>query len=146
MPTHRYDVQGCRLEGDEIRRLTSLQNFGMIVFHLQKEPDPSGGSEGLINVGLSAADSNGNSLPGVSVSASFLSRKSVELKNPFEPREMKLTKDMIAEVSMFKLFFQIPFKIESMEFHGRKYHYDKHEFPHDFDKDFVGYRVRIEKH
>ncbi|HEU4904416.1 MAG TPA: hypothetical protein VFT06_16535 [Flavisolibacter sp.] len=145
MPTYRYDVQGCQLTGDEIRRLTSLPNFGMIVFHMQEEPDPSGGSDGCINVSLSAADSAGNPLPGSNVSATILGRKIVSLKNLFEPRDMKLTKDMIDEVSILKMLFQIPFTIKYMEFRGRPFRYRGKDHPNDYDKDFVGYRVKIKK-
>lgn len=146
MPNYHYDVQECKLSGDEIRRVSSLPGFGMIIFQLQEVQDPSGHTDGLINVSLTAADAFGNPLPGASVNVSFPTRRIVPLKNNFEPREIKLTKKMIEEAATrSKAGPPFPRQIVKMKFKGRQFTYRGDEFPNDKNKDFVGYAVKTKR-
>lgn len=139
---YKYQVPGFSVTGDEIANAFEDKNVASIVVHLSPKP----GQEFSLQLKVYAVDEREQKVFDVTTGPG--KDRLVSLKNRYIERFMFITRDMIAQVSEKKILGKkVPLRINGMEFKAQKdpYTYNGHEYPQDHKKDFVAYKVKIDR-
>jgi hypothetical protein len=132
MPT--YNVEGCTILGNEILKAYHSPSFASIFFKLERAPT----LPHSLKVKAFAANSSNEPLPNGNIEIFNYNKRDVRLNNEWIERPLKITKMMLDNVTHANAK-----KINYIKLRSKKYHH--HEPGNtDHDKDFIGYKVKLD--